>query len=85
MSACGSPLSGSARDSYLEGIIGAATEGTIVDELEGEGDNWYMFSGRTGQVFLVSSEEIESRPRRLSGNNRVSGGCDRRTRKSLPD
>ena len=42
----------------IEGTIGAATEGTIVDELEGEGGQLVNVRWDDGTRSLVSSEEI---------------------------
>jgi hypothetical protein len=43
----------------LDGTIGAATEGTIVYELEGEGGQLVHVQWDNGTSSLVSSEEIE--------------------------
>ena len=43
----------------LDGTIGAATEGTIVYELEGEGGQLVHVQWDNGASSLVSSEEIE--------------------------
>jgi hypothetical protein len=43
----------------LDGTIGAATEGTIVYELEGEGGQLVNVQWDNGTTSLVSSEEIE--------------------------
>lgn len=44
----------------LDGSIGVATEGTIVYELEGEGDNWCMFSGIMEQAHSSPLRRLRS-------------------------